>query len=225
MLEKLIVMLTHNDVTVEDAKEIFEANKDLPVQNWGFKDVGLEPGKMKELCAMMKEAGKTTYLEVVTYSEEECLRGAKLAVECGFDCLLGTIYYDSVMDYVKTTDLKYFPFVGKVSQSPSILEGSCDYMLEQAEKFKKAGAVGVDLLGYRYVEGDANVLSAAFVKASCIPTVLAGSIGSKERMTLGKQMNPAYFTMGSALFTKNFFNDGTFRENLEAVTDFLREQA
>ena len=172
MLEKLIVMLTHNDVTVEDAKEIFEANKDLPVQNWGFKDVGLEPGKMKELCAMMKEAGKTTYLEVVTYSEEECLRGAKLAVECGFDCLLGTIYYDSVMDYVKTTDLKYFPFVGKVSQSPSILEGSCDYMLEQAEKFKKAGAVGVDLLGYRYVEGDANVLSAAFVKASCIPTVL-----------------------------------------------------
>ena len=132
MLEKLIVMLTHNDVTVEDAKEIFEANKDLPVQNWGFKDVGLEPRKMKELCAMMKEAGKTTYLEVVTYSEEECLRGAKLAVECGFDCLLGTIYYDSVMDYVKTTDLKYFPFVGKVSQSPSILEGSCDYMLEQA---------------------------------------------------------------------------------------------
>lgn len=141
---------------------------------------------MKELCAMMKEAGKTTYLEVVTYSEEECLRGAKLAVECGFDCLLGTIYYDSVMDYVKTTDLKYFPFVGKVSQSPSILEGSCDYMLEQAEKFKKAGAVGVDLLGYRYVEGDANVLSAAFVKASCIPTVLAGSIGSKGTDETGK---------------------------------------
>ncbi len=156
MLEKLIVMLTHNDVTVKDAKEIFEENKDLPVTNWGFKDVGLEPEKMKELCGLMKAAGKTTFLEVVTYSEEECMRGAKLAVECGFDCLLGTLFYDSVAEYVKTTNLKYYPFVGLVSQSPSILEGSCDLMLKQAEKYKEAGACGVDLLGYRYVEGDPN---------------------------------------------------------------------
>ncbi len=224
MLEKLIVMLTHNDVTVKDAKEIFEENKDLPVTNWGFKDVGLEPEKMKELCGLMKAAGKTTFLEVVTYSEEECMRGAKLAVECGFDCLLGTLFYDSVAEYVKTTNLKYYPFVGKVSQSPSILEGSCDYMLEQAENFEAAGACGVDLLGYRYVEGDPNVLSAAFIKASCIPTVLAGSIGSEERMLLVKQMDPAYFTMGSALFTKNFVKDGSFRDNLKAVVDFLQKQ-
>lgn len=224
MLEKLIVMLTHNDVTVKDAKEVFEACRDLPVVNWGFKDVGLEPDRMKELCRMMKDEGKTTFLEVVTYSEEECLRGAKLAAECGFDCLLGTIYYDSVMEYVKTTNLKYFPFVGKVSQSPSILEESCDFMLEQAKMFQEAGACGVDLLGYRYTEGDPNVLSAAFVKASPVPTVLAGSIGSEERMLLVKQMDPAYFTMGSALFAKNFVKDGTFRENLEAVVSFLQKQ-
>lgn len=121
---------------------------------------------MKELCSMMKAAGKTTFLEVVTYSEEECMRGAKLAVECGFDCLLGTLFYDSVAEYVKTTESEILS-VCKVSQSPSILEGSCDFMLEQAEKFKAAGACGVDLLGYRYVEGDPNVLSAAFIKASC----------------------------------------------------------
>ena len=224
MLEKLIVMLTHNDVTVKDAEEIFQENKDLPILNWGFKDVGLEPEKMKELCNRMKAAGKKTYLEVVTYSEEECLRGAKLAVECGFDCLLGTIYYDSVMEYVKTTNLEYFPFVGKVSQSPSILEGSCDFMLEQAEEYGKAGAYGIDLLGYRYVEGDANILSAAFIKACKIPTVLAGSIGTEERMLLVQQMNPAYFTMGSALFTKNFVKDGNFRDNLKYVVNFLQRQ-
>lgn len=223
MLEKLIVMLTHNDVTVKNAGELFEENKDLPIVNWGFKDVGLEPEKMKEVCAAMKAAGKTTYLEVVTYSEEECMKGAKLAVECGFDCLMGTIYYESVMEYIKTTNLKYFPFVGKVSESPSILEGSCDFMLEQEKKYKEAGAYGIDLLGYRYVEGDPNVLSAAFIKASELPTVLAGSIGSEERMLLVKQMDPAYFTMGSALFTKNFVKDGTFRENLEAVVEFLQK--
>lgn len=224
MLEKLIVMLTHNDVTVKNAKELFEGNRDLPVVHWGFKDVGLEPEKMKELCRMMKAAGKTTYLEVVTYSEEECMRGAKLAVECGFDCLLGTIFYESVAAYVKTTNLKYYPFVGKVSQSPSILEGSCDYMLEQTKKYQEAGACGVDLLGYRYVEGDPNVLSAAYIKAGSLPTVLAGSIGSEERMLLVKQMDPAYFTIGSALFTKNFVKDGSFRDNLKAVVEFLEKQ-
>lgn len=226
MLDKLIVMLTHNDVTVPNAQEIFDENKDLPVANWGFKDVGLEPEKMKKLCASMKAAGKTTFLEVVTYSEDECMRGAKLAVECGFDCLLGTIFYDSVAEYIKTTNLKYYPFVGKVSQSPSILEGSVDFMLEQTREYMSKGAVGVDLLGYRYVEGDANVLSAAYIKAAekaiSAPTVLAGSIGSEERMKLVKQMNPAYFTMGSALFTKNFVKDGSFRANLEAVVDFLK---
>ena len=222
MLEKLIVMLTHNDVTVPDAKEIFLANQDLPVTNWGFKDVGLEPAAMKELCGLMKEAGKTTFLEVVTYTEEECMRGAKLAVECGFDCLLGTIFYDSVAEYVKTTNLKYYPFVGNVSQSPSILEGSVDLMLAQEKEYVSKGAVGVDLLGYRYVGGDPNVLSAAYIKAAGSPTVLAGSIGSEERMKLVKQMDPAYFTMGSALFTKNFVKDGSFRDNLEAVVKFLQ---
>ena len=154
------------------------------------------------------------------------MRGAKLAVECGFDCLLGTIFYDSVAKYIKTTNLKYYPFVGKVSQSPSILEGSVDFMLNQTREYMAKGAVGVDLLGYRYVEGDANVLSAAYIKAAekalSAPTILAGSIGSEERMKLVKQMDPAYFTMGSALFTKNFVKDGSFRANLEAVVNFLK---
>lgn len=222
MLKKLIVMLTHNDVTVSDAKKVFLENKDLPVDNWGFKDVGLEPAAMKELCGLMKQAGKTTFLEVVTYSEEECMRGAKLAAECGFDCLLGTVFYESVAEYVKTTNLKYFPFVGKVSQSPSILEGSVDLMLEQTREYVSKGACGVDLLGYRYADGDPSILSAAYIKASGIPVVLAGSIGSQERMKLVRQMNPAYFTMGSALFTKNFVKDGSFRDNLNAVVEFLK---
>ncbi len=222
MLEKLIVMLTHNDVTHPDAQKLFNENKDLPINNWGFKDVGMAPEDMKKLCAEMKAAGKTTYLEVVTYSEEDCMRGAKLAVECGFDCLMGTIFYDSVMDYVKANKMKYFPFVGKVSQSPSILEGSVDFMLKQQAEYAAKGAYGVDLLGYRYVDGDPNILSAAYIQAATTPTVLAGSIGSNDRMKLVKQMNPAYFTMGSALFDKKFVSNGTFRENLVAVVDFLK---
>ena len=52
-------------------------------RNGGFKDVGLPKDEMIKLAAKMKEAGKETYIEVVTYTEEGCLEGAKLAYECG----------------------------------------------------------------------------------------------------------------------------------------------
>ena len=74
MLDKIIIMLTHNDKTVPNAIELFEENSDLPIQYWGFKDVGMERDKMKLLCTKMRDAGKTSFLEVVSYTEEECMR-------------------------------------------------------------------------------------------------------------------------------------------------------
>lgn len=222
MLDKIIIMLTHNDKTVRNAIEVFEETKDLPIRYWGFKDVGMEPKKMKILCDKMHEAGKTTFLEVVSYTEEECMRGAKLAVECGFDYLLGTLYYDSVAEYIREQGLKYCPFAGRVSESPSILEGTLEDMLDQEADFAEKGVFGTDLLGYRYVDGDPNVLSAEYIRRAKNPVVLAGSIGSEDRLKLVKEMNPWAFTMGSALFTKNFVKDGSFRENLEYVVDFLQ---
>lgn len=221
MKEKLIVMLTHHDVTVKNAKEVFLSCKDLPVVNWGFKDVGLPPEEMKELCQLMKQAGKTTFLEVVTYSEEECMRGAKLAVECGFDYLAGTIFYDSVLAYIKQQDLKYCPFVGNVYGSPSVLEGTVESCLEQEEEYRKKGVYGIDLLGYRYAKGDPEVFSKDFIKKSKLPVIMAGSIDSPARIETVRGMDPWTFTMGSALFDKKFAVDGTFRENLEKVVSLL----
>jgi hypothetical protein len=222
MLDKLIVMLTYNDVTVQNAREVFESCRDLPVKNWGFKDVGLPPEEMKALCTLMKGSGKTTFLEVVTYTEAECMRGAKLAVECGFDHLMGTIFYPSVNDYIKTTNLKYMPFVGEVSESPSILKGTAAGMLDQEAAYKEAGAFGTDLLGYRYVDGDPEAPSSEFLFKCRLPCVLAGSIGSEERLDTVRRMNPWGFTMGSALIGKNFVKDGTFRENLEHVVNYIK---
>lgn len=222
MLDKIIIMLTHNDKTVPNAIELFEENKDLPIQYWGFKDVGMAPDKMKLLCTKMREAGKTSFLEVVSYTEEECMRGAEIAVECGFDYLLGTLYYESVAEYIKKQGLKYCPFAGKVSGSPSILEGTLEEMLAQEAEFAENGVFGTDLLGYRYTEGDPNILSAEYIKYAKRPVVLAGSIGSEERIKLVKDMNPWTFTMGSALFTENFVSGGSFRENLEYVVGFLK---
>lgn len=222
MLEKLIVMLTHNDVTVKNALDVFSECCDLPVSNWGFKDVGLPPHEMKTLCRLMKSKGKTTFLEVVTYSEEDCMHGAKLAAECGFDYLLGTIYYDSVNTFIKTTSLKYCPFVGDVSGSPSILQGTLNDMLAQEKAFKESGAFGTDLLGYRYADGDPEQLSRAFINTGGLPCVLAGSIASPKKLDAVKDINPWRFTMGSALFKKSFIPDGSFRENLEYVIEYIK---
>ena len=38
---ELIAMLTHNDKTVHNAREIFAQSVDAPTQHWGFKDTGL----------------------------------------------------------------------------------------------------------------------------------------------------------------------------------------
>lgn len=95
-------------------------------------------------------------------------------------------------------------------------------MLAQEAAFAEKGVFGTDLLGYRYVDGDPTELSAEYIRKAKTPVVLAGSIGSEERMELVKEMNPWCFTMGSALFTKNFVKEGTFRDNLVYVVGFLK---
>ena len=98
-LPELIVMLTHNDFTVSNAEEIFEQCKDSKARYWGFKDHPLPLEKMKRLFARMKACGKTTVLEVVAYTEEEGLEGARMAVECGCDILMGTVFHDTINDF------------------------------------------------------------------------------------------------------------------------------
>lgn len=90
----------------------------------------------------MKECGKTTFLEVVAYIEEECMKGAKMALECGCDILMGTIFLDSINDFRKKNNLKYMPFVGKIEERQSVLSGNIDDMIEEANKYLEKGVYG-----------------------------------------------------------------------------------
>ncbi len=218
---KIIIMLTHNDQTVKNAIEVFDTCKDLPVDYWGFKDVGLEKAKMVELIQHMKEAGKTTFLEVVTYTEEACMNGAKLAVELGFDYLMGTLFYDSVYAYLKEHEIKYLPFCGNVSGSPSVLEGSFDDIIEDASHMLDQGVDGIDLLAFRHEQGGA--LAREYCARVNKPVVIAGSINSEARISFINEINPWAFTMGSALFTENFAPGDGFRENLQEVIAYMNE--
>ena len=75
---------------------------------------------------------KKTFLEVVEYTEEEGLERAKIALECGCDILMGTLFYDSINEFCKSNNLKYMPFFGQVEDRPSILKGSIDEMINEA---------------------------------------------------------------------------------------------
>lgn len=217
---ELIVMLTHNDRTVLDAAKIFEECKDSKAKFWGFKEAPLPIDEMKELYRCMRECGKTTFLEVVAYTEEECMNGAKIAAECGVDVLMGTMFFDSINDYCKLHQLKYMPFVGEISGRPSVLHGSIEGMIEEANRLLDKGVYGFDLLGYRFI-GDPVDLNKRFVASVNAPVCLAGSVNSYQRLDEVKGANPWTFTIGGAFFENQF--DGTMKEQINKVCDYMQQ--
>ena len=221
---ELIVMLTNNDRTVSDAIDVFEASKNTPARFWGFKEEGIPLAEMKDLVKRMKAAGKTTFLEVVDYTEEGCLAGVDMCIECGFDILMGTLFFPSILDRLKATSINYMPFVGQIHGRPSILEGSIDGMIEEANKLVELGVYGIDLLAYRYT-GDANELIKRFVKEVNCPVCIAGSINTYERLDRMKEYRPWSFTIGSAFFNNEFGAGLTFGEQIAQVTQYMDKQA
>lgn len=220
---ELIVMLTHQDQTVPDALELFERTKEYPITHWGFKDVGLSPEDMKPVVQAMKDAGKTTFLEVVSLSEEAGLQGARLAVELGFDILMGTVFFPSIGDYLKDKPVHYYPFPGHVHSHPSILDGTVEDIVAHACELEGYGVHGLDLLTYRY-NGEASRLLKQVVQATNIPIVSAGSIASYERIHEVWDSGAWGFTIGSAFFDQQFVPNGSFEENVWAVCNWLEQR-
>ena len=222
MTPKLIVMLTHHDKTVMNAAEIFELCKTAKADFWGFKEVGMPLSEMKTLCSRMKEAGKTTFLEVVAYTEQECLDGARMAVECGFDYLMGTVYFDSVADYARKNKLKYLPFVGKIIGRPSVLTGTIQEIIEEGQELSKREEVfGFDLLGYRF-QGDPLKLNRGFVRQISKPVCLAGSVDSFKRLDEVKDTDCWAFTIGGAFFEHKFGD--SFLEQIDKVVTYMERE-
>ena len=216
----LVVMLTHNDKTVNNAYEIFEKCKNSKAKYYGFKEEPLPLEEMKKLYSYMKKCGKHTVLEVVAYTEEEGLKGAKMALECECDFLMGTMYYDSINRFCKENNLKYMPFVGKVVERPSILEGNIDDIINEANELLKKGVYGFDLLGYRFT-GNATELNKKFIAEVNAPVCIAGSINSYNRLDELKNANPWAFTIGGAFF-ENKFGDN-FTEQINNVCEYIEK--
>ena len=217
---KLIVMLTHNDRTVSNAAEIFNSCKNSKAEIFGFKEEGIPFAEMKKLFETMRNCGKITALEVVAYNEKECLDAAEKAVECQCNFLMGTKFFDSVNNFCRKNNLKYMPFVGEITGRPSVLEGTLEGMIDEAQKCLSKGVFGIDLLGYRYT-GDAVALNKNFVAQINAPVCIAGSVNSYQRLDEVKAANSWAFTIGGAFFENKFGEN--FSEQIDTVCNYMKK--
>ncbi len=217
-IPNLVVMLTHHDYTVKNAKEIFEECKASRNQYWGMKEEPLQQDELKTLYAQMKALGKTTVLEVVACTEEEGLAGARTAASCGCDILMGTAYSDSIHAFCRESMIKYMPFVGKVLGRPSVLKGSIDSMIDEAKRCLEKGVFGFDLLAYRY-EGASSELIRRFVNEVDAPVCIAGSVDREARLEELREIQPWGFTVGGAFFDRRFGE--SFPQQIDQVISYM----
>jgi mannose-6-phosphate isomerase-like protein (cupin superfamily) len=195
---RFIFMLTRNDRTVEDASEQLKTALSLGVRHIGFKDVGLPIDRLKVLNQVIQADGATSYLEVVSLDQESEIASAKAAAEIGVDVLLGGTRVDDVLPILAGTEIQYFPFPGRITGHPSVLEGSIEEIVKSAKALTaRDGVHGLDLLAYRSKE-DVPALIKAVCAAVTKPVYVAGSIDTAERIAILKEAGAAGFTIGTA---------------------------
>ena len=88
------------------------------------------------------------------------------------------------------------PFIGNVYNRPSILDGSIESMINQANEYLSKGVFGVDLLAYRFVDDVEELIKRLSAEVNG-PICIAGSINSYEQLNLIKSCSPWAFTIGS----------------------------
>jgi hypothetical protein len=197
-------MLTRHDRTVEDAAAHVAAARQAGLRHVGFKDVGLPFAALRALNQSIRAAGARSYLEVVSLDRDSELASVRAAVEMGVDCLLGGAHVDDALPLLAGTGVRYYPFPGRVSGHPSVLEGEETEIVASARSLAaRPGVDGLDLLAYR-----SRIDAAALIRAVCAavgkPVIVAGSIEAPEQIDVVRTSAAAGFTIGTAALEGRF---------------------
>ncbi len=91
---EFIFMLTHNDVTVDNARAVLSDVSDTGLRYVGFKDIGPSPEVLTEVTVSAHAAGMEVMLEVVSTSVEDELSSLRSALEIGVDWVLARIVHE-----------------------------------------------------------------------------------------------------------------------------------
>lgn len=215
MSPDFIFMLTRADRTIPDALARLPEVAAAGVTHIGFKDVGLPLTELKTLAAAIRAAGATLYLEVVSLDAETEAASARAGVELGVDVLMGGTRPEVVRPILAGTGIRYYPFPGRITGHPSVLEGPFEAIVDSARALAALDGVdGLDLLAYRFAGDVPELIRRVADAAAPKPVVVAGSIDRIERIQAVADGKAAAFTVGTAAL------DGVFPAPA-ALTDQL----
>ncbi|WP_193323850.1 4-hydroxythreonine-4-phosphate dehydrogenase [Marinifilum sp. N1E240] len=219
-----IFMLTKDDQTISDARKYVKEIAAAGAKHIGFKDIGLSIEELKNLTEDLRKEGVTVYLEVVSLDAESEKQSAKVAMDLNVDYLLGGTRPELIAELVKDHSLKYYPFVGKIEDHPSILTGSISEIAAHAEQITSIeGVDGLDLLAYRFTGEDVPLLIQEVCNTSKKPVIVAGSIDREERIEVVKTKGASGFTVGTAAFAMEFpSKNGGVSGQVECILEMSR---
>lgn len=202
---EFIFMLTRHDRTVENAADLIETARVAGVRHIGFKDIGLPFAELQTLASTIRGAGAKTYLEVVSLDRDSELRSIQAGIALGVDYLLGGTHVDEALKLLEGTSIRYYPFPGRISGHPSLLEGTETEIVRSAvDLVGRPGVHGLDLLAYRFVGNVPKLIRQVCAAVSNKPVIVAGSLDRTERIRATASAGAAGFTVGTALL------DGAF---------------
>src|SRR4029079_13552940 len=121
---EFIFMLTRNDETLADAREVYASVATAGVRHFGCKDVGLPRKELEALFSDIESNRHTSYLEVVRESDEGTLAPARAAAEIQPDYLIGGTLIEPVQEIIAGTGIKFFPYVRLRRGHPGLLRVS-----------------------------------------------------------------------------------------------------
>jgi hypothetical protein len=170
----------------------------------GFKDVGVPHHMLRDLSQALRSQRRQVALEVVSLDERAELKSVEMALFLKVDYLLGGTRADKVVDHLRGSNIRYFPFPGRVIGHPSSLLGTAREIAEEAKQIAQIhGVSGLDLLAYRSLV-DPEELMTSVVSAVNIPVIIAGSINSPARVAAVASSNAWGFTVGAAALDLQF---------------------
>lgn len=219
-MTEFIFMLTRDDCTIANAREVYASVAGIGVTHVGCKDIGLPRAELGTLLDDIRSHGHTSYLEVVSESEEATLQSARVAAEVRPDCLIGGTLIEPVQTIIAGTGIRFFPYVGRVIGHPCLLRGEIEEIVDDARRAEELGVDGINLLAYRY-DRDVEALVEAVVTAVSVPVIAAGSVDSVQRIQALTDRGVWAFTIGTAALDGEFVQGAPLEAQLRAVFDAL----
>ena len=217
-MPEFIFMLTRDDRTIADAREVYEAVAETGITHVGCKDLGLSRDELAALMDDIRANGHTSYLEVVSETEEATLESARVAAEIGPDYLIGGTLIEPVQEILAGTDVRFCPYIGTIVGHPCLLRGSLQEIVADARRAETLGVDGINLLAYRY-DGDVDELVDAVAKATSLPVIAAGSVDSAERIHALGERGVWAFTIGTAALDGKLVPGAPLADQLRYILD------